>query len=323
MSLSPNTKEKSRFCYLQKRAQWYLLAVACVSVLIYLAPFAARQYWFCDVLSHFIVQMCVGSVVMCAICLALRLYKHAIAHTVLACLFAIQLLPLWFGGSEQTDTSPLLTISMHNVLTTNTQYEDIRTETVTDIALFLEVDKTWVAELQELKKDYPYSIEHPRSDNFGMALYSRLPVLTHSIEYFSTDHVPTIVCTVQTAEAVVTIIGVHPVPPVGQDGLRNRNHYLENLAIYVQGCSSPTIVLGDFNTTIWSPCFTDFVEATLLHNSATGHGWGPTWKADYWPLAIPIDHIVCSQDLSVQNFSIGETHGSDHNQLHAELQLIQ
>ena len=81
------------------------------------------------------------------------------------------------------------------------------------------------------------------------------------------------------------------------------------------------IVVGDLNTSPWSPHFRDLLTATGLRNAAAGHGWIPTWPTWFWPALIPIDHVLVRGPLGVEDLERGPDVGSDHYPLIAGLRL--
>ena len=72
------------------------------------------------------------------------------------------------------------------------------------------------------------------------------------------------------------------------------------------------LVVGDLNTTPWSPYFKDLLKLGALRNSMKGWGVQTTWPATSYPLRIPIDHALHSPGLVILNREIGPDVGSDH-----------
>ena len=81
---------------------------------------------------------------------------------------------------------------------------------------------------------------------------------------------------------------------------------------FVQKNNQPTIIVGDFNITPWSPYFNDFIQRSELLDTRKGLGVYPTWPKQIFPLMIPIDHGLVSSDIKLHSFNRGPNFGSDH-----------
>jgi endonuclease/exonuclease/phosphatase (EEP) superfamily protein YafD len=82
----------------------------------------------------------------------------------------------------------------------------------------------------------------------------------------------------------------------------------------VQALPTPKILVGDLNTSLWSPYYAHLIRQTGLDNARRGFGLLPTWPAYMpWPfLMIPIDHCLVSPDIGVIKMRTGRNIGSDH-----------
>jgi endonuclease/exonuclease/phosphatase (EEP) superfamily protein YafD len=72
------------------------------------------------------------------------------------------------------------------------------------------------------------------------------------------------------------------------------------------------IVLGDLNTTSWSPYFRDLLADSGLADTRRGFGVLGSWPDLPSPLRIPIDHCLVSDKVAVHDRRIGPPVGSDH-----------
>lgn len=180
-----------------------------------------------------------------------------------------------------------------------------------DIAVFIEVSKVWAKELAALKDLLPYSVVSQDSDNFGTALFSKLPLENVSLEEFQGPR-KTIVATIKYQGKEITIMGSHLNYPVKKVGFIHRNSQLEAMADYLVTVNNPVILMGDFNITMWSPFYKGFIEETKLKNGRFGFGVQPTWPNFMPLLAIPIDHCFVSRNIQVIKSRIGRDVDSDH-----------
>jgi endonuclease/exonuclease/phosphatase (EEP) superfamily protein YafD len=115
-------------------------------------------------------------------------------------------------------------------------------------------------------------------------------------------------------------------PPVGGYELfLLRNAQLQEAAMTMRQLPEPKILIGDLNTTVWSPYFSQLVEESGLRDARKGFGVVPTWPTDFpTPLMrIPIDHCLVSRDIRVVNIGAGPRVGSDHLPLIVDLGISQ
>jgi endonuclease/exonuclease/phosphatase (EEP) superfamily protein YafD len=123
---------------------------------------------------------------------------------------------------------------------------------------------------------------------------------------------PAFIGKVRLGSTAVSIVGAHPYPPSREQLSQRRNAQLRRLAELVNASGEPTVLVGDLNTTSWSPAFADFLDSTGLRDSRRGFGVQPSWPT-LMPLAyIPIDHCLVSPEIVVKSRKIGRDVGSDH-----------
>ena len=202
-----------------------------------------------------------------------------------------------------------------NVLTSNTEYiklvEQVLTENP-DVVLLQEVDALWMTQLDQLRAKYPYQIEVPRNDNFGMALFSKIQISDYEIHRLSDFELPNIEAKLNMDGIEFRMIATHPPPPINQSYFDARNSQFENIATWVKSDALPTIVVGDLNTTIWSDSYQILLSQTGLRNAGDGFGFLPTWPTNLLPMMIPIDHCLVSEAFRVVEIRTGVNVGSDH-----------
>ncbi len=297
---------------------WGLLgaggAVLCAATA---AGFMGRLWWILDLCSHFRVQYLAGLAVLALIFGIARRHKAAVALSVFACANLAVVLPGWVLAprTEQDPGSATIRVMLANV---NTSYGDAGkvlsaiTGHDPDVIVLEEVSRRWLRDLAPLAARYPHVVTEPREDNFGIALYSRLPLSSARIEWIGGADVPSVVAEVETPDGRATVIGTHPLPPASAEYSRWRNDQLEALPGFVKGIEGAVVLLGDLNVSPWSHHFRNLVERSGLIDSARGRGWQPTWPAGAFPLLIPIDHCLHSEDLVVTDRTTGPGIGSDH-----------
>jgi endonuclease/exonuclease/phosphatase (EEP) superfamily protein YafD len=183
-----------------------------------------------------------------------------------------------------------------------------------EILTVLEYCGHWTKILNELDEHYPYRILEPRWHGFGIGIFSKIPIASsevHLLTKTSTDS-PAIVVHVQIGDQKLRIAGMHTLSPTDHQRLEIRNNQLAEMSTLLSRSTEPTIVMGDFNCTPWSPYLRDFVRKTDYRDSRQGFGYQGSWPAELWPMRIPIDQAFVSKEIHVHQRRLGESAGSDH-----------
>lgn len=300
-----------------------LLALASILILSILGLFSSVHLMF-DLASHFRVHYaitaCTTSIVF-LFCRAYLLVFISIAFLILNLAFVLP----WYFGSQEAGSNNDIKLFLSNVLTNNNDHKSfvslIQNENP-DIIVVMEINKSWVNALDLIKNEYTYSKLAPREDNFGIGVYSKLPIIMESVTYFGSSGVPSIVLSLEAAKSTLTLVVTHPVPPIGDDYFKSRNEQLSHIAQEAEKISGPLILAGDLNTTMWSSHYSQLEKNGKLRNVRRGFGINATWPSRLGILGIPIDHVLVSEEIGVVDFKVGASVGSDHLPLIVELSII-
>lgn len=307
------------------RLCWILLAGLTAATLL---GFLGRFFWLFDLLSPFRVQLFQLALVLIGIAIWKRNNRLLIVSVAVACLNYAFVLPLYFGKPPPATQKPARAMLM-NILASNGNTQrvlDAIEQADPDILLLEEVTPKWADELAGL--DYPYRVEEVRTDCFGIMLLSRYPLSnTHGVyltgrarspsgplphERMDRRSVPTLIATVHLPQGEITVIGTHPLPPIGPDYSRLRNLQLMELPYLVYKQSKPVLLIGDLNVSPWSYWFRRLLSESGLKNSMKGFGFQPSWPAENRLLRIPIDHVLHGEQIVIHNRAVGGSVGSDH-----------
>ncbi len=320
------TSQGRRTGFWAVRIRWWgiLRAGMAVTVASSLAGFFARLAWPFEQLCHFRPQYFIVLAVCAALFLAGKKYKSSAAAGVIAALNFALILPLYLSGATPTGDGPRVRILLANVHTSNVQHERV-IEYVRacnpDIVALLEVDDLWMKSLAPLDAAYAHAVREKREDNFGMALWSRRPFLDYGTRYFGEACVPTIDVLIEVEGVRLRLLATHPLPPTSAEGISLRDEHLALLAEYAKSLRGAKVIVGDLNTTSWSPCFAQLESDSGLRDSRRGFGVQPSWPAGLPWLWVPIDHCLVSSDVGVISREIGPDIGSDHYPVLVELSL--
>ncbi len=299
--------------------------------IVTLFSFGASYHWSLDLLVNMRSQLALGLAIVVVPLAVFQKWRHVLVFTICCAINLADVVPLYLpaessppsGPSPADGSSSDLTVLSANVLSSNANkqgYIDYLRNQQADLVLLLELDVEWARIARELADEYPYQLVRPRGDNFGLALLSRYELVDARLDPLSSG-LPTIIADVQVGEPKITVIGTHPLPPIGTARFKSRNTQLLAVAEKVRDAEYPVILCGDLNVTPWSPAFKNLLDHSGLRDARKGFGLQSTWPAKPWPIAIPIDHVLVSPSISVTSFSAGPLIGSDHRPVRAELKL--
>lgn len=276
--------------------------------------------WPLELITHFRLQFVAGGLALLLFACLRRQPLAAAAALLIVAANGWPLVPYVLpAGLEAQAARADARLLMANVRVSNDDYRaalSLIEREDPDIVGLVEVDDAWIGGLTALDAAYPYSILYPADDAHGLALYSRLPIRELEASPYAEDGMPTaILVQAELPDGPALLILAHPKSPVSPGAAALRNRQLEGLAAFVRAePGGRKILLGDLNTTPWSPYYARLEEESGLVNAALGRGHWPTWPV-WLPTAllrIPIDHCLVSKAFDVQGFRTGDSIGSDH-----------
>lgn len=172
-----------------------------------------------------------------------------------------------------------------------------------------------------LANSYPNSTRLPQEDAFGIAVYSRLPVLEQPVPAFDPGIDPApqlrgVVRTLGVENKRLAIYGVHLLPVFRTYFLEEHNLQLREISRRILEEKEPAVVVGDLNFTSRN------AQASVLRESGLREAWqergwgrGSTWCAllplRYLP-GFRIDQMHMTNDVECLQIRVLEDIGSDH-----------
>lgn len=294
-----------------------LLVAAICSLVLY------PLHWALNLTVHMQAHLLVAAILL-GLMHAVRANRSWVAVCVMLAIglsLSVRPWDFWRAPSRAVNAHPAQEKHALRILFWNVHYDGVDGDTLTemakqhdvDVVALLELSGRLRMELDELRSDYPVHEEIPRSDSFGIGLYSRIPGVIARRRLSDAVDVM-ILRTAPDDGPWVDIWAAHTYPPVGQAMYGARNAQIFELAQRVaEDRSVPQIVGGDFNTTPWSLEFRGFLQLTGLRDSSRGFGYQATWPNYLGPLGIPIDHVAVDQRLHVVSRRVVRVSGaSDH-----------
>ena len=204
-----------------------------------LAGFCGRVWWLFELASHFRLHFALGLGVFALVWLACRRWRMAAICGGFAALNVVLVLSLfWPIEKVGIASGASLRLVSLNVLTSNSRADLVLKflrHSEADVILLMEVNDRWLADLATLQTNYPYQIKEAREDNFGIALFSRIPLTNPSVVELGEAEIPSLTAELELAGQKIFLLGTHPLPPGSAENSRLRNEQLEKIAKTVRG----------------------------------------------------------------------------------------
>ena len=313
----------------RSRASVTRLLVACVAAVALLTVAAAFGRWpYFELATHFRLQYVVAGT-LAALALA-ALGRRAIALLALACALANGAYVAPYCGSLGSTAmaagpASRVRLMLANVYLGNSDYDALVSavhDESPDVLVLEEVTRPWWVHLDALRAEYPYYNALPKRGGSGIVLFSRLPLDEVEILTFDEPAWPGMFARVEVGGRPVSVLALHPPTPMRRDKFQARNLQVAAAAARLRATPGPKILVGDLNTTPWSPYFADLVRDAGLDDPRLGSGIWPTWPMPMPALLrIPIDHCLTSDDVRVESIRTGGRTGSDHRPLVVDLAI--
>jgi endonuclease/exonuclease/phosphatase (EEP) superfamily protein YafD len=287
------------------------------TVILYIISYTANWFWIGEMLVNFQLQFAVIFTLFAIAFLfskAKILILSAIFFTIPPTLQVfLVLLPMEKVNLDEDINN--LNVQLINVWSANKDYERvqnfIRSEDA-DILIIVELTPSWAQAMGPLKSRYSEWREDVRTDNFGLGIYSKIPLRNIQTHIWSETGHPSFTAEITQNGKKITLIATHPYPPKHPNGLKLRTEHFQNMAKYIQSIEEPVLLIGDLNCSPYSPHFKNLLAQTGLIDSRKGHAISATWPALFMPLAFPIDHALVSKEFNVISRQSGQKIGSDH-----------
>jgi endonuclease/exonuclease/phosphatase (EEP) superfamily protein YafD len=345
-------------------AVWRMGAALLLGLMAFtaLGNVAGWEFWPLMKLVHFPVYWALLSLGLAMWFMRERHAWMATCSGLLALLFGFQVGLLWWTSKPgislqlpsvaQTAATPAsINVMTFNVFRGNHRHGDVLAalqEARPDVLYLTEMSPEWHRALAPLSKIYPHHLGERSNlllSVFPLEEARRVPVnfdTAQSAIRVSGDAMPVLdeglraswwnseilTATVLANGNRLRIAGIHsPIPGSEVSVLMQRAIALVcRQELQADSRASARVLLGDFNTSCFSPTFRFIITQTGLRDSARGFGYTPTWgprlPTEPWLpwIGIPIDHVLVSREIRVRERKVGPAVGSDHRWVMAMLQ---
>ncbi|HYE73599.1 MAG TPA: endonuclease/exonuclease/phosphatase family protein, partial [Blastocatellia bacterium] len=319
-------KKKAMLRLLRDLFRKLIVMTLVADVVFSIAGFFGLLHRYCELASHFRLQYLIAAC-LCVLFFAIfKAWRQVIVAMVCVVVNAWVVIPwLLLSASDRVNPSqPDLRLMSANLLYRNWNHDallELVKKENPDVLVVQEASEHWQEALKALDQIYPYTRFAQKSDRESLMLFSRYALADLPIKNESEADFGHLRVVLNFNGKTVSLIGLHPTTPVGDKDFRARNRQFTVVASMVRELSQPVVVIGDFNSTMWSPYFARFVEETKLVSARKGFGILPTFPTFFPLLMIPIDHCLVSPDIKVLDCRKGSNIGSDHLPLIVDLAL--
>lgn len=317
----------------------YTAGVTAVMLLLTVIPLSRNKVWWVRALDFPRLQLFAMTAVLLAVDLVVAFDGGWAAWPVpvvaAACLLYhawwitpyTRWFPLEVNAAAAAGGGEPLRVLVSNVLMSNRNAQALLKLVATHrphVLVTLESDGWWQAQLDTLKADYPFTLQCPLDNRYGMHVYARLPLEEGRVEFLVQDDVPSMQAGIRMPSGqVVQAHFLHPAPPspTENDASTQRDAELMTVARRAAGAAVPVIVTGDLNDVAWSRTTRQFRKLSHLLDPRVGRGMFNTFHAGHWFLRWPLDHIFHSDHFTLRHIRRLPSIGSDHFPLLTELLL--
>jgi len=180
------------------------LVLALIGVLFTVLPLIQSPFWWVRIFDFIRLQV----TVLCMIALGLTLYYKPAYWRWLVALLAFAfvhqadfitdytpLKPVQARSVANTPSAKRFRLLVCNVRMENRQADaliELVRQTKPDLVLVNEPDNWWAGRLQPLHRSFPYRLIHPRSNTYGMILFSKFQLVQPVVRFLVEPDVPSL-----------------------------------------------------------------------------------------------------------------------------------
>lgn len=195
-----------------------------------------------------------------------------------------------------------------------------------DIVFLVETNKWWQLAMKPLHESYPYAVEYPLDNTYGLLLYSKYRLIDPKVLFLEKPTVPSVHTKVEMPNKRIFIFhGEHPVPPVPSDvypdNIGQEAGELSKLAQMIKQDQLPSIVAGDLNDVAWSETSKLFRINSEMKDIRSGRRPYNSFNANSVIFRWPLDHVFADPEFFLKSIERLDKFGSDHFPVFVKLVL--
>ncbi|MCD6063227.1 MAG: hypothetical protein K0R82_1138 [Flavipsychrobacter sp.] len=315
-----------------------LSVLSAVMVLLTFIPFVRTNYWTFRALEYPRFQKLIMNTMVLLLWALVWPNLHT-GHWIVIGLLGVSIVYLFYKvipytklyphemvRVKQGDNDSMISLFCANVYQDNRDYETMRRQILEcdpDIIFLVETDKLWAKEMKMFRNKYPYHLEQPQDNTYGVLFYSKLQLEDESVKFLAKDDIPSVdAVVVLPSGQKVRAFGLHPEPPAPNESLTTTAKDKELMKVAFKAAKSkiPVIVAGDLNDVAWSHTTELFRKTSRLLDPRRGRGFYSTFSAKSRIMRFPLDYIFCSDTFGLIEMKRMPYSGSDHFAMFVRLQ---
>ena len=295
--------------------------VAVVAIGLAIFSLFGRQFHLAEIVNNFRLQISVLLVFSTVLFFYLNFKVFGMVQLAGCLIYAWPVLSTFLPAEPPPVNDNAVSLLSINILGKNSNQQpvlDVLKSTDADIVLVVEYESDWIEPLKELEQTYVYHIKEPRWHGFGIALYSKHPIVESDVVYVtrnSTDN-PVVFAEIEANGQRFMVVGAHFLAPMSRERMEIRNNQMTEVAALIKQIRSerklPIVLAGDFNCVPWSSFAQGMMTKAGLRDSRQGFFYQGTFPSDINLVSIPIDHAFVSNDVHVHDRKILPANSSDH-----------
>jgi endonuclease/exonuclease/phosphatase (EEP) superfamily protein YafD len=298
-------------------------AIVVILSFLSLVAGAGKYLWIVDLASHFRLQYSIFLLLLTPMVLALGNRKVAAFGLLALIVNLAEVMPFSLPHSSflNSSGSSRLKVLSINVNFLNRNFDQIlkcARRFDPDLIAIEELTPELNAALSANLPEFKFRCVAPRTDPYGIGVFSRIPMSDASIvDYVS--NVPSVTAQLVWQDQSIFLVATHPRAPLTAQLASDNEAQLKAIADQILLRKDACLVIGDFNATPWCSSYKAIIATTGMVDSSRGFGIVPTWLRGFPLLCLPIDNCLTTPDMITVKRIIGPDIGSDHSPLYVEL----
>lgn len=306
--------------------------IATITLFLSIAALLPDVHWLLSLLGHLRPHYFVVGMGMFVWFLAIKNRLMGAVAIAVILVNLVSILPFYINNRTIDAAAPTFSL-IH--LNTNRGEADISSlvESASDILFLQEVTPAFEKILPTVLANHRLIHSHPSSDTHGSALWlhkdSTIKIISTEVIHLPQESTrPLLTAKIEFEDRQIQILSLHVIRPknawtdaVQQEEFRAVAAWSKQIQ---NEANREALVVGDFNTTPWSPRFRRLLNDGQLQDSLGGFGIQNTWPANLplW-LGLPIDHAAMSDGIVATFRNTQAVDGSDHAMIQVDMQFRQ